>query len=300
MRKFILALAAALVLAVPGVAPAQDKVAVVVTFSILEDLVRQVGGDRVAVDALVGRNHDAHVYQPSPSDSRKLGAARLVVSNGLGFEGWIDRLVKASGTKAALAVASQGIRPRRMQGADAHGHDHGRTDPHAWQTVGNVKTYVANIRDALSRADPAGQASYAANAEAYLGRLDALEAEVKAAIAAIPADRRKVITTHDSFGYFSAAYGVDFIAPQGVSTDTEASARDVARIITQVKRQKIPAVFIENVSDERLLRRIAEEGGARVGGKLYSDALSDPAGPAGSYVDMMRHNAGQLRAALAQ
>jgi zinc/manganese transport system substrate-binding protein len=293
VRKRIMALAALLVALSPAPpAGAQDKLPVVATFSILGDLVRQVGGDRVDVVTLVGPGGDAHVYAPAPADGRTLAQAKLVFSNGLGFEGWIDRLVKASGTKALPVVASKGVRPR--QAAD----EHDKVDPHAWQSIANAKIYVGNIRDALGRADPGGEPVYRQNAAAYLAQLDALEADVKAAIAAIPPERHKIITTHDAFGYFGAAYSMEFIAPQGVSTDSEASARDVARIITQIRRQKIPAVFLENVSDPRLLQRIAAESGAKVGGRLFSDSLSVPGGPAPSYVAMMRHNIGQLAAAL--
>jgi zinc/manganese transport system substrate-binding protein len=275
-------------------AAAQEKLKVVATFSILADFVKNVGGDRVAVSALVGPNGDAHVYQPSPGDAKMLADARLVVANGLGFEGWINRLVKASGTRAAMIVATRGIRPRKA--ADDHGH--GDADPHAWQSAANAKLYVANIRDALVAADPAGKDTYEANAAAYAGKLDALDAEMKAAVETISPDRRRIITTHDAFGYFAAAYGVTFIAPQGVSTEAEVSARDVARIITQIRKQKIPAVFLENVTDKRLLERIGAESGARIGGTLYSDALTDEKGAAPTYLDMMRHNVKQLTAAL--
>jgi len=290
-----LSLAAALLIAISaGPAPAQDKLKVVATFSILADLVQNVGGDRVEVSALVAPNGDAHVYAPTPADARTLGAAQVVVTNGLGFEGWIERLVKASGTKATMAVASKGVKPRRAESD----HDHGGSDPHAWQSVANAKIYVANIRDALVKADGAGKTAYEANAGAYLAKLDALDNEVKTTIARIPADRRRIITTHDAFGYFKDAYGLDFIAPQGVSTESEASARDVARIISQIKKQKIPAVFLENVTDPRLLKRIGEESGAKMGGTLYSDALTDGNGPAPTYIDMMRHNVRQLATAL--
>jgi zinc/manganese transport system substrate-binding protein len=297
MRKWMATLAAmAWIAAACGQACAQDKVKVVATFSILADLARSVGGDAVDVVSLVGANGDAHAYSPSPADAKRLAEARLVLVNGLGFEGWIDRLVKASGTKAAIVTASKGIKPRQM--TDEHEHDHGHIDPHAWQSVANAKVYVVNIRDALTRADAARTASYEANASAYLAKLDALEREIGETIAAIPAARRKIITTHDAFGYFGAAYGMQFIAPQGVSTEAEVSARDVARLIRQIKAQKIPAVFMENVTDPRLMKRIADEAGARIGGKLYSDALSEPAGPAGTYLDMMRSNLKEFRAAL--
>jgi zinc/manganese transport system substrate-binding protein len=295
-----LAVAAALAwAATAGPAAAQDKVRVVATFSILADFARNVGGDAVEVSELVGPDSDAHVYAPSPADAKRLADARIVLVNGLGFEGWLERLVKASATKAAVTVTTKGIKPRQMKEADhGHGHSHGRSDPHAWQSVANAKVYVANIRDALVKADPAGKDRYEANAAAYVAKLDALEAEVKTTVATIPAERRKIITTHDSFGYFAAAYGVTFIAPQGVSTEAEVSARDLAKIIRQAKTQKIPAVFMENVTDPRLMQRIAEETGAKVGGRLYSDALSAPNGPAATYLDMMRHNLKEFHGAL--
>ena len=294
-RHLMLATAlCAIMTAAPALA--QERIKVIATFSILADLTRNVGGDRVEVDALVGPNGDAHVYAPAPADAKKVADAKAVVTNGLGFEGWIARLVKASGTKAPIVVASKGVKARKAEGG--HDHGHGGSDPHAWQSVGNVKTYVDNIRDALASADPAGKGTYEANATAYLGKLDALDREIKDAVARIPPERRRIITTHDAFGYFKAAYGVDFIAPQGVSTESEASARDVARIITQIRRQKIPAVFLENVSDPRLSKRIADESGARVGGTLYSDALTDQNGPAPTYIDMIRHNVRALSTAL--
>lgn len=302
-RRHLLSLGASLALALslPAGARAQDKLPVVATFSILGDMVKNVGGDRVAVTTLVGPGGDAHVYAPAPNDAKTLAAAKVVFTNGLGFEGWISRLVKASGTKAAVVTATRGVTPLKMaeRGRDHdHGHDHGGSDPHAWQAVGNAKIYVANIREALIKADPDGRAAYEANATRYLEALDRLDAQVREAIAAIPADRRQVITTHDAFGYFERAYGLDFVAPQGVSTEAEASAKDVARIIAQVRKHKIPAVFLENVSDPRLVKRIAEETGAKIGGTLYSDALTDENGPAPTYIEMMRHNIRALSLAL--
>jgi zinc/manganese transport system substrate-binding protein len=278
---------------------AQDKLPVVATFSILGDIVKNVGGGRIALTTLVGPDGDAHVYSATPADAKNLADAKVVFINGLGFEGWMDRLVKASGTKAPLVTATRGIKTQRMAGnPHGHGHSHSENDPQAWQSAANVKIYVANIRDALSAADPAGTAAYEANAKAYSEKLDALDKEIRAAVGAIPKERRKVITSHDAFAYFRAAYGIDFVAPQGVSTESEASAQDVAKIIRQIRAQKIPAVFLENVSDPRLVRRIADETGAKIGGTLYSDALSDEKGPAGTYIDMMRHNLRQFAAAL--
>ena len=282
--------------AFPFPAFAQEKLPVVASFSILGDFVREVGGERVALALLVGPDGDAHVYSPTPADAKTVAGAKLVVVNGLKFEGWLTRLIKSSGTKATVATATIGITPLKM--ADDHGHGHGGEDPHAWQSVANARLYVGNVRDALIAADPAGKASYEANAVAYLARLDALDAEIKAAVARIPADRRKAITSHDAFGYFAKAYGIEFIAPQGVSTEAEASAKDVARIIRQIKAQKVPAVFLENITNPRLAEQIARESGAKIGGRLYSDALSSADGPAGTYIAMMKHNISQIEKAL--
>jgi zinc/manganese transport system substrate-binding protein len=269
----------------------------VATFSILGDLVRQVGGERVEVTTLVGPNGDAHVYSPTPADGRRLADARVIFTNGLNFEGWIDRLIKSSGAKAPKVEASRGVKPLEDR-EGGHGHGHGSLDPHAWQSIGNAKIYAANIRDALIAADPDGKAAYEAQAAAYLVRLDEVEAQAKSLAARIPPERRKIITSHDAFRYFEAAYGIDFVSPQGVSTDAEASAKDVGRIIQQIRREKIAAVFVENVSDARLMERIAKETGARIGERVYSDALSEPGGPAGTYIDMMRHNIRAFSAAL--
>jgi zinc/manganese transport system substrate-binding protein len=278
-----------LVISVPA-ARAQDRLNVVASFSILGDFVRNVGGDRVSVTTLVGPDGDVHVYTPAPSDAKKITDAKLLVINGLGLEGWLPRLVQSSGGKANIVTASQGITPRKL-GSDA--------DPHAWQSVANARIYAANIRDALVAADPADAGVYRANAEAYLAKLDALDREVREAVAQIPAAHRKVISTHNAFGYFAAAYGIEFIAPLGVSTESEASARDIAGIITQIRTAKIPAVFLENISDPRLIRQIAAETGARIGGTLYSDSLTGEKGAAPTYIDMVRHNIKALTSALA-
>jgi len=280
----------------PGQDRGQDKLKAVASISIIGDLVRNVGGDRITVATLVGPDGDAHVFSPTPGDARTVAAAAIVFVNGLGLEGWMTRLAKASGTKAPTVAVSAGIVPRKMK-------DEGRPgrmaiDPHAWQSVTNAKIYVANIRDGLSAVDPTGKSVYDANAAAYLGKLDALEREVRTAIERIPAERRKIITTHDAFGYFGDAYGMNFIAPQGVATEAEPSAKDIAAIIAQIKREKIPAVFLENITDPRLMQEIARETGARIGGTLYTDALSAPDGPAATYIEMMRHNLRELTKAL--
>jgi zinc/manganese transport system substrate-binding protein len=287
MRRLLLTAFAFALVASP--LRAEGRLNVVASFSILADLVKNVGGDKVNVTSLVGPNGDIHVYAPAPSDARTVGEVKLLVINGLGLEGWLPRLVQSSGSKAAIVTASNGIAPL-SQGSQA--------DPHAWQSVANAKIYVANIRDALAAADPADAASFRTNADRYLAELGALDAEVMAAVATIPPERRRVISTHNAFGYFAAAYGIEFIAPSGVSTENEPSARDIAAIIRQIKTEKIPAVFLENISDDRLIRRIAAETGAKVGGTLYSDSLTVEKGPAPTYIDLVRHNIKALTSAL--
>jgi zinc/manganese transport system substrate-binding protein len=290
MRHLQLWLICLALIVIGGSARAQERLDVVASFSILGDLVRNVGGDRVSVTTLVGPDGDVHVYTPAPADAKKVADAKVVIINGLGLEGWLPRLVQSSGSKAAIVAATQGIAPRKL-GFHA--------DPHAWQSVVNAKLYVANIRDALGAADPANVGVYGTNAATYLVKLDALDREVRDAIAQIPQGRRKVISSHKAFGYFGDAYGIEFIAPLGVSTESEASARDIAGIITQVRSGKIPAVFLENISDPRLIRRISAETGARIGGTLYSDGLTGEKGDAPTYIDMVRHNIRTLTSALA-
>ncbi len=285
--------------AVPALAQT-GKLPVVASFSILADFARRIGGDRVEVTTLVAPGNDVHVYEPTPDDARKLAAAKLIVVNGLGLEGWIERLMKASGAKAPIIAATKGVRPIREEAGAPGPRREVRNDPHAWQSIANVKIYVANIRAGLGEADPAGAGTFSANASAFLAGLDALEAEVRETIASIPRERRRIITTHDAFGYFGATYGFSFIAPKGVSTETEPSAADVAKIIRQIRAEKIPAVFLENVSDPRLMQRMAAESGANVGGTLYSDSLSPAGGPAATYVEMVRNNLRELAAALAK
>ncbi|ERF82507.1 metal ABC transporter substrate-binding protein [Bradyrhizobium viridifuturi] len=289
MRHLLGLISLALVLA-SGAAQAAERINVVASFSILADMVRNVGGNDVDVVALVGPDGDAHVYAPTPADAKKVADARLLVINGLGFEGWLPRLLQASGSKAPIAVATKGIMPRKLGGHD---------DPHAWQSVANAKIYVANIRDGLIAAAPDKAAVFKANADAYLARLEALDREVHEAVAKIPEVRRKVISTHDAFGYFADAYGITFFSPLSVSTDSEPSARDIAAIVAQIKLAKIPAVFLENISDPRLIQRIAAETGARVGGTLYSDSLTGEKGQAPTYIDMVRHNIKALTSAVA-
>ncbi|MFO1271174.1 MAG: metal ABC transporter substrate-binding protein [Rubrivivax sp.] len=284
----------ALALAAPGLsarAGAERPLRVVASFSILADMLRNVGGDEVEVFALVGPDADAHVFEPRPADAGRLAQADLVVVNGLGFEGWLDRLVRTSGYRGPVVVASEGVAPRLVAGAP---------DPHAWQDLRLAQRYVQNLRDALVRSRPARAAAFEARTQAYLGRMAALDAQVRRALGGVPAQRRRVITSHDAFGYFGAAYGVEFLAAQGRSTDSEPSAADVARLIEQIRAQRVGAVFVENISDPRLVQRIAKEAHATVGGRLYSDALSAPGTQADTYLKFFAHNADTIARALSQ
>lgn len=289
--------------------PAQP-LKVVSSFSILTDLARNVGGDRVAITTLVGPNGDAHVYEPKPADAAAIAKADVVLVNGLQLEGFLPRLVAASGTQAPVVELTQGIEPLpnpefEDDEHDDHEHDghhhhhHGKFDPHAWQSVANAEIYVRNIAKAFCAADAAGCATYKKNAAAYETQLQALDAHVKAAIESIPADKRTVITSHDAFNYFDRDYGLQFVAPQGVSTQAEASAADVAALIKQVRADHASAIFIENITNPRLIEQIARETGIEVGGALYSDALSDASGPASTYIDMMRYNVATIKNAMA-
>ncbi len=299
-RNFALAVLALLLALASAPLRAAAPVEVVASFSILGDLVRQVGGDRVRVTTLIGPDEDAHAYQARPSDSRLLGRARLVVMNGLGFDAWMERLARSAGFRGTLVVASKGVEPlsgehgHGHEHEHGHGHDHGAVDPHAWQDVANVVRYVANIGAALAAADPEGAAVYRANAERYTAELQALDAEIRAALAKVPAERRRVVTSHDAFAYFGRAYGVHFLAAAGVSNESQPSAAGIAQLIRQLRKERVPVVFVENVSDPRLVERIRKEGGARLGGTLFSDALSSADGEAPTYVALMRSNLAAL------
>ena len=290
----ITALVLALFLAAGGpAAGAEKKVKVVASFSILGDMVKNVGGDRVEITTLVGPNGDAHVYEPTPADAKAVSAADLVVVNGLGMEGWMDRLIKTAGYKGPEVVATKGIKPREMTAEETEEHEHGakhKIDPHAWQNLANGQIYADNIAKGLSAVDQAGAATYKANADAYKAKLAALNQWVKKEFSSIPKAKRRMITSHDAFGYLGAAYGVTILSPMGVSTESEPSAGGVAKLIDQIRKQKITAVFIENVSDPRLVEQISKESGVKLGGELYSDALSKPDESAPTYIDMFKNN----------
>lgn len=267
---------------------------VVASFSIWADIVTQIGGPRLAVTSLIPRATDPHIFQPSPQDARMLQSARLIFINGFGLEGSVERLIASTGQTGKRVVLGSKIKPLRLI---ENGKDQG-LDPHIWHDVGNVKLSVATIRDALIEVDPAGRADYTARSEAYLASLDRLDADIRQALASLPPERRVIVTNHDAFGYFARAYAITLIAPQGVSTETEPSARDIARVIKHIREKKIPAVFLENISDPRLMNRISQETGAKIGDKLFTDSLSVENGPAPTYIDMMRANLASILKAL--
>ncbi|MDP5112063.1 MAG: metal ABC transporter substrate-binding protein [Burkholderiaceae bacterium] len=272
---------------------ANEPLHVVASFSILADMVKQVGGPHVQVSSLVGPNSDAHVFDPTPADAKRLAAAKLVVVNGLGFEGWLNRLVKSSGYKGPVLTASKGVKTIPMAESDhghGHSHSHAAPDPHAWQSLLNARQYVENIRVALSAAMPAHSADFQSRATDYLKQIDALEKSTQARIAAVPMERRRVITSHDAFGYFARAYKFTFYPLQGLSTASEPSAADVVRIVNEIKKNKVTAIFAENISDPRVLERVAKDTGAKIGGTLYADALSAPGTQADTYLKMFELN----------
>ncbi|MDT8893145.1 zinc ABC transporter substrate-binding protein [Halomonas sp. I1] len=331
-----LAVGLSTLLAVPG-ALAEDRVQVIASFSILADMVEQVGGEHVEVDALVGPDGDAHVYSPRPIDARNLAEADLVVFNGMHFEGWMERLLGAGDYEGPTVVATEGIADQGGtaagddHGHEAHdhavheheshdhgehdhaehdhashdhdehdhaGHDHGGEDPHAWLDPRLGKTYVTNIRDGLIAADPAHEADYRERAQRYLADIDALDTKIREQMAALP-ESTSVITGHDSFGYFSRAYGISFLSPAGLSTEAGPSAARMAELIEVIRANDVRALFHENMTSSALIDQLAEETGRPVAGTLYSGALA-PEGEASTYLGMMRHNARVLHDALAK
>lgn len=293
-KRIFLVVLALLMMSSP--AKAEKQIKIVTSFSVLGDIVRNIGGDRVSVTILVGPDGDVHTYEPTPASARAVNEADLVIVNGLGLEGWMDRLIKASGYKGPIVVASTGVTPRKMKDEEKGGRI--VTDPHAWQDLDNGMIYVDNIAKALASADPEGAAAYGTQAMAYAAKLSELKAWVKTEFAAVPEQKRRMITSHDAFGYFGGAYGIEILAPMGLSTESEPSAGEVKTLIQQIKKENITAVFIENISDPRLIRQISKESGVTVGGELYSDALSKPEGPAPTYIDMFRNNVPKIVAAM--
>jgi zinc/manganese transport system substrate-binding protein len=271
---------------------AADKPTAVATFSILADLTQRIGGDHVRVLSLVGPNGDAHVFEPGPKESAELAEASVLIANGLGFENWLERLAEASGFKGTMVVASDGV--TALEGNE----ELGPHDPHAFQDVSNVEIYATNIEKGLSKADPAHATDYKAKADKLIADLKALDKEVKAQFAAVPQDRRRILTSHDAFQYFGKAYGIEFVSVQGVSTEAEPTAEDMAKIVRQARDGHLSAIFLENMADPRLAETVSKESGVRIGGELYADALSAPDGPAPDYQSLIRYNVKQLLAAM--
>jgi zinc/manganese transport system substrate-binding protein len=295
-------------------AASAEGLKVVSSFTVISDFAKNVGGDKISLTTLVGPNGDAHVYEPKPADAAAVSAADVVLVNGLHFEGFLSRLVEASATQAPIVELTKGVKPIKSaeeehdhDAADAgtsdhdaagEGQDHGAYDPHAFQSIANAKIYVQNIVDAFCKADGANCDTYKTNAATYISKLDTTESEVKAAIASIPESKRLIITSHDAFGYFQHEYGLKFLAPEGISTDSEASAADIVALIKQIKEDKASAIFVENITNPRLIEQIASETKLSVGGTLFSDALSTPEEGASTYIDMMHHNIDTFKKAI--
>ncbi|MCS6920540.1 MAG: metal ABC transporter substrate-binding protein [Elioraea sp.] len=299
-RSLLLAASALLTFPARGAEP----LPVLASFSILADFAREVGGERVRVEALVGPGQDAHTFAPAPGDAQRVAAARVIVVNGLGFDTWMLRLAQAANFRGTRIVASEGIRTLKARHHHHHGHDHGHhhhgdADPHIWQDPKRAQVMVRRIAAGLSAIDPAGRATYEANAARYNDRLEALHAWVEAQFQGIPREARRVVTSHDAFAYFGERYGVTFLSPQGVTTRAEPSAQQVTQLVQQIRRDRIRAIFFEDMANPRLIEQVAREAGVRVGGRLFSDALSPPDGPAPTYEAMMRHNTRALIEALA-
>ena len=295
----------ALTLSVPNTSWADDPIPVVATFSVLGDMVKRIGGEHISLTTLVGADGDTHVYQPTPQAARVVAEADVLFINGLGFEGWLERLVEAAPFAGSLVVATTGIEPIAFGGHDDHEEEatehhgeHDAFDPHAWHSFTNAIIYANNIAAGLAQVDPTNAGFYYQNHQIFVNEIRALKAEADVIMAALPIDKRTVVTPHDGFGYFADLYNLRFEAPQGLSTESEASAADVAKLILLIRKQEISAVFIESITDNRLMEQIANETGAVIGGKLYSDALSSEDQPASTYLDMMRHNTKTLSQAL--
>jgi len=294
MRVVLVLFSLLLSMSISALAAAAEKLQVVTSFSILADMTQQVGGEHIQITNMVGADADAHTYEPTPDDAKALLSAKLIIKNGLGFEPWLDRLVTSTETTAPVISASQGVIPRSLD-------EDGETvpDPHAWHNLANSELYIANITKALIAADPANRADYQRNSQAYLKQIYALLAEAKNKLGSLPPGNRKIVTSHDAFGYLGQAYGIEFMAPQGLSTERDPSAAEVAALITQIRQAKVKAVFMENIKDARLLKQIADESGAKIGGTLYSDALA-ASGPASTFAGLFEYNLNTLYDALSK
>ncbi len=298
MKITMKSLLAVIIVALLGVAPAtraqDDKpLKVVASFSILGDMVKNIGGKAIDLTVLAGPDADMHTFQPTPAQVKAIAEADIIAINGLGLDRWMQPLIESSGTHAKLLVASAGVKARFF------GEDVRQTvDPHAWQNITFGRIYIRNIANALIGAAPEHGAMFRENMIKYDAELKKMDANIRDAFKNIPPEKRKIITSHDAFGYFGEAYDITFLAPQGLSTEAEPSAQAVAKLINQIKEEKVSTVFIENLSDPRLMEQIADETGARMGGTLYSDALSPPSGPAPTYLGIFKNNVPKMREAM--
>lgn len=266
-----------------------EPIPVVASFSILGDLVEQLGGEQVKVTTLVGPDEDAHTYQPVPADAVAITRAQLVVINGLHFETWLSRLIESAKYSGNLVTASDGVEVLRVQG---------EVDPHAWQSLQNIRRYAGNISHALQTVKPQSTEWFVQRLDQFLASVDQLEHKAHERFQAIPQEHRKIVTSHDAFAYLATEFELVFLAPVGLSTDEEPSGAALAALIRQIKVEGINALFVENISDPRVLQQIARETGTVIGGRLYSDALSPAGGPASTYLNMMEHNLSALATAL--
>ena len=288
-QKFRHLISAMIFASIANASFAEDRLKIVASFSILGDMVEQVVGDLTDVTTIVGPDADAHVYQPSVADARAVADADIIFVNGLGFETWSDTLISESGTSATVHVATAGVKIVTIDGS---------TDPHAWNSLSNGVVYVNNIAATLSEKLPAKADMIEANRAAYVDQLLALDTATKATLANLPANKRTVVTAHDAFGYLADAYGMTFLAPVGIDTEAEPSAQDLAILIDQLKADGAAALFVENITSPALVQQIADETGLTIGGRLFSDALSEHGGPATSYLAMFEHNLETLLTAL--
>jgi zinc/manganese transport system substrate-binding protein len=294
VRKLI-ALIGLVLLAITMPVSAADKMRLVASFSVLGDMVKQIAGVHAEVLTLVGPDGDAHTFEPSPANAKDVASAKLVFVNGLGLDKWMESLAHSAEYQGPVVTVSGGVKTRTMiEDNDTI------TDPHAWQDLRNGEIYAGNIAAALIAADPQNATDYTKARDTYVAVLAALDNDVRKQIGAIPAAKRRVITSHDAFGYFGAAYAIEFLAPEGLSTEAEASAGDLSKLMTQIKREGIKALFLENITDPRMMTMIASETGVDLGGSLFSDALSPPDGPAPTYVDMFKNNVPKLVAGMAK
>jgi zinc/manganese transport system substrate-binding protein len=284
-----------LCLSLSTVSYAATPLKVIATFSILADFVKNVGGDHVQVISIVGPDSDSHVYEPTPSDVKNIAEADMVFINGLGFEGWIERLITSSGYKGDVITTTDSVTPRLVKNPA----EPDILDPHAWHSIPNVKIYVQNILKGLQKVDPQNASYYSNNAKIYMDQLESLDLWVQNELKQVPPCHRKIITAHDAFAYLGKNYGITFLSPVGVSTEAEPRVQSVVKLIHQIKQHRIKTIFVENISNPRLSEQLSAETGAKIGGTLYSDALSSPDNPeASDYLSMMRHNVTLLKTAM--